>query len=456
MDQQNKLKFDIYCLDMNACIQRKEIFEIIKRDFFSNYNNFSKAIDIKQISTIDNINGVVYLITFNYSGYEVTSIIKCGKLDADNIFHEYKVGLFLNNFVNKLPLLVKTYQYFDTCPTSLQYLKQISPGSKKGCDENQRSAIMIEALSPSITLKKFLSTESPINIENELKYILFQIYYTLVYLENEFTHYDLHLENILLHKLSNNTFIEYNYILNDGTPINFKSKYIVKIIDYGRSFYNDTSEGDKIICSEFPFSREYNKSTDLMLLNSVGTNSNTPKNIKDIRLKMSHLYNNLLSNNVKQHYKFNDSGSINTRQNNFKQQTIDLYTNGRLILPTESTTIAQINNINDALQNFVELISSKVEISKNITYVEQDLKMGTVTVFPNHTNKDYLFEFSRDFMRKSEEIKENEIGEKFKLSEKNEFLGDDYMSIGGKNKKNMTNKNNNKLKRRKSKKITRK
>jgi hypothetical protein len=315
---------------------------------------------------------------------------------------------------------------------------------------------MIEALSPSITLKKFLNTEIQINIENELKYILFQIYYTLVYLENEFTHYDLHWENILLHKLSYNTYIEYNYILNDGTLINFKSKYIVKIIDYGRSFYNDTSEGDKIICSEFPFSREYNKSTDLMLLNNVGTNSNTPRNIKDIRLKMTHLYDDLLTNNVKQHYKFNVSGSINTRQNTFKQQTIDLYTQRRLILPTESTSIDKINNINDALQNFVELISSKDEIRKNNTYVEQNLKMGTVTVFPKHIDKDYLFEFNREFIEKAKEIKENEIGEKFKSTVKNEFLGDDDISIGGKNKKNKTIKYKNKLKRRKSKKITRK
>jgi hypothetical protein len=274
-------------------------------------------------------------------------------------------------------------------------------------------------------------------------------------LSQVFTHYDLHYENVMLYEPVKGKHIEYNYHYPDHT-VTFNSKYIVKIIDSGRSFYNDTSESDKIICSEFPFSREYNKSTDLMLLNNVGTNSNTPKNIKDIRLKMMHLYDDLLTNNVKQHYKFNDSGPMYTRQNTFKQQTIALYSQQRLILPTESTTIDEINNINDALQNFVELISSEDEIRKNITYVEQDLKMGTVTVFPKHTDKDYLFEFNREFMKKAEEIKENEIGEKFKSTEKSELLGEDDMSIGGKNKNNKTIKYKYKLKRRKSKKITRK
>lgn len=457
----NVSKLSTYCLDENACKQDKDIFNIIKNEIFKNFNSFSNALEIKQISTADNVNGFVYVIIFSYGKIEASAIIKCPTRDSeDNIMHEYKVGLFLNNYTDKLPLLINTYQYFNTCPTTLQYLKEISPGTNKECQS--RSAIMIESLSSSITLKKFLQQEDSSIIDNELKYILFQIYYTLVYLEDEFTHYDLHLENILLHELSDNTYINYNYILDNGTSINFKSKYLVKIIDYGRSFYNMKGDNSDIICSDFPFSRYYNKSADLILLKYIGYNSKTPENIKVIARKTSKLFEGLSHKKVTDYYKFNTDSRINTRQSYYIQKTIDLYNHSKLILPMDSSTPAEINNINDVLQNFVELITQPDEILKNNSYIGGiSLKIADLTVYPKKENKDYTITFSEEFLRESDNIRRrNEVkivNKNLNETVKREFLlEDDDISIGGKIKRSKTRKNNNKRKNPKSKKNNKK
>ena len=62
----------------------------------------------------------------------------------------------------------------------------------------------------------------------------------LASLINEFTHYDLHTSNVLLYEPVKNSCITYNYHLISGKIVTFKSKYIAKIIDYGRCYYDDT------------------------------------------------------------------------------------------------------------------------------------------------------------------------------------------------------------------------
>ena len=64
----------------------------------------------------------------------------------------------------------------------------------------------------------------------------------LATLVNTFTHYDLHTENVLIYEPVKGKCIQYRYLLNDGTIVEFKSAYIVKIIDYGRSFFIDDSQ----------------------------------------------------------------------------------------------------------------------------------------------------------------------------------------------------------------------
>ena len=83
--------------------------------------------------------------------------------------------------------------------------------------------------------------------------MLFQVYFPLYYLQEEFTHNDLHSNNILYYTPfpGSNRYVQLIYHMADGTTISFKSKYIMKIIDYGRSFVKTLSvETIDAVCSE--------------------------------------------------------------------------------------------------------------------------------------------------------------------------------------------------------------
>ena len=56
--------------------------------------------------------------------------------------------------------------------------------------------------------------------------------------KKKFTHYDLHDKNVMMYKPVDGKYLEYHYHLANGTVISFKSQYISKIIDYGRSYIN--------------------------------------------------------------------------------------------------------------------------------------------------------------------------------------------------------------------------
>jgi hypothetical protein len=71
----------------------------------------------------------------------------------------------------------------------------------------------------------------------EMMSVLYILYFSLHLLKTQFTHYDLHGSNVLLYKPSQNGYI--NYVFHeDKRVVRFKSRFIPKIIDYGRSFYS--------------------------------------------------------------------------------------------------------------------------------------------------------------------------------------------------------------------------
>jgi hypothetical protein len=74
--------------------------------------------------------------------------------------------------------------------------------------------------------------------ENDFFNVLYQLYFTLSLFKYKFTHYDLHLENVLLYIPNKKGYITYHYS-SKGKVINFHSPYLVKIIDYGRCYINN-------------------------------------------------------------------------------------------------------------------------------------------------------------------------------------------------------------------------
>jgi hypothetical protein len=106
--------------------------------------------------------------------------------------------------------------------------------------EPSQMAVMIQHIKDASTLNKMFL--KPLFIERDLLNVLYQIYMPLATLANTFTHYDLHLNNVLIYEPVKGKYIQYKYLLNDGSVVEFKSSYIAKIIDYGRSFFEDNSE----------------------------------------------------------------------------------------------------------------------------------------------------------------------------------------------------------------------
>ena len=198
--------------------------------------------------------------------------------------YEYNVGLYLNK-VNKLyPCFVETYGLFtykkeeywtffrdtkkiDDLHALQEALKQLPLDYAVGCPKSKHLAILIQHLPRPKTLDE-LSDDS-LFIKDELLWALFQLYIPLARLMSNFTHYDLHLGNILMYEPIEGKYIEYHY---HNTPtvnrsekstrktqtaheasmkletIVFKSSYLLKIIDYGRSyFYEDEKNNARAV-----------------------------------------------------------------------------------------------------------------------------------------------------------------------------------------------------------------
>ena len=289
--QKNIIEFlNVMCSNAGQCIAFGKENLKIKR-LFSNFNSFHFVTEAKQIGTNgDAANGFVIElknVTQQYIAYTVLKM--CQNDTADSLVYEYTVGReFVNQQLNFFPCFIETYSLFLYPPTKYAEIKNHIT-SKKGfnsnifilksgaqnvsktvkpnemCQFSQNFAILIQHLHDVLTLSEFLDKFIYYTIsEEEILYILYQIYLPLSVLSGVFTHYDLHWENVLLYQpFNNNGRIHFKYHLPDGEIVEFYSRYLVKIIDYGRCYYysNDTSNSKTIynkICDEPECSNEQN------------------------------------------------------------------------------------------------------------------------------------------------------------------------------------------------------
>jgi hypothetical protein len=102
------------------------------------------------------------------------------------------------------------------------------------CKNGDNFAILIQYIDNPISIYDFVDKhESDYSFDAQILAILFQIYAPLSYLKDEFTHYDLHLNNVLLYELPKGKFVELKYKdERDGFSTTIRTNYIVKIIDY--------------------------------------------------------------------------------------------------------------------------------------------------------------------------------------------------------------------------------
>jgi hypothetical protein len=254
---------------------------------------------------------------------------------TDNLVYEYLAGVCcVNNLSTMFPIFVDTYAVYsidDTLKKQIRQFKNISGTVLKKylhevpiniisnyaemCRLYKYLCLSIQHCPNLITLGKLSKIQ---NINIELGIILFQIYYTLSECKHVYTHYDLHTENAGVIELEKDYCIQYiyNFVDNSGKLriIKFKSKYIVKILDYGRSYFIGTLPDKTIIRSSdilkhIPYTPECNPPNKHGFYDDPKyfINPSVPNHSHDLRLlhsikedlgsipELSHLSKNMLT-----------------------------------------------------------------------------------------------------------------------------------------------------------------
>ena len=264
------------CSDSGMCIAvGKEIRQINK--FFNHFTDFTYVSDPVKPIGVPSANGFIKEITYTRDGYKSYAILKSSvgpkdslSLPPDNLMYEYEVGQYINKQNSIFSCFLETYGMFlykrdegwtffkvhshklidKTALNQLSLMPAVD--YKKACLYSKYIAILIQHINKAKTFFDFInqSAKEPnadkrvykLNIDTIC--ILYQIYFTLDILKDEFTHYDLHADNVLLYEPVKNGYITYHYHLISGKTIIFHSKYIAKIIDYGRCYFHENNKNN--------------------------------------------------------------------------------------------------------------------------------------------------------------------------------------------------------------------
>jgi len=212
------------------------------------------------------VNGFVTEIIISESKFDKSLVLKSNSARSnDNLWYEYKVGLYLNSLLDKYPLFCKTYNmYRYASPEDKAIIQNLPKKDQMGDKETAKGVlkrlvppqsdthyttpeeicILIQNVPRAQTLQSLLDLFNEVTepeIKKEMRHdilcILYQVYFVLRDL-TDFAHNDLHSENVLAVE-AENEYYHFVYI-HDGKKVEFYCKYAVKIIDYGRCFFKDT------------------------------------------------------------------------------------------------------------------------------------------------------------------------------------------------------------------------
>ena len=321
------------CSEAGVCIAFG--IEALKiKEYFRNFS-FDLVDKIKKIGA-PSANGFVNELQYSKRGYNAYAVLKSStSFAADNLMYEYRVGQFLNKMAFLFPCFLETYGLFKykshddwhdmktTVMTPEIFRTLLTPQPydfKVGCHDSMYMAVLIQHIRGCKTVKETLG---PFTFQHILP-ILFQVYYPLYHMRKHFTHYDLHMDNVVLYEPAPGQYIQFHYHTAKGV-VSFKSPDIAKIIDYGRSYIHDGETSKDIYdhvcqldeckpnCGEdygfgtFPLSNEHgfyhivtqkkNESHDLRFLNTVLDTLKTfatpawfKTYIDSIKLEYTHMY----------------------------------------------------------------------------------------------------------------------------------------------------------------------
>ena len=257
------------CPNSGDCVSLGKFVPLLKQ-YFENFKQ-KYAYEIKRIGTPSN-NGFVNAITYRKDGYDAYCVLKsASRPTSDNLFYEWWIGeKFINKLVDKFPCFVETYDMHihdndanyemlktnriinkQTIDSTNQLINIKSDAPSKinindfielSCEKPTTLGVLIQHLNPTQLTSFYLFVEdyksSEIGFNLLIFQVLLQLFIPLGSLANHFTHNDLHGSNILLYRLPNKQYVTLKYTFKDKT-VTMKTPYIVKMIDYGRSYYSD-------------------------------------------------------------------------------------------------------------------------------------------------------------------------------------------------------------------------
>ena len=268
----------VACKNPDSCLAIGKYAEIVKT-YFEDFRNLS-YVDMSAIEHIGNpsANGFILEMPFVKNNYTSYTALKCSATQtSDNLFYEYYVGkFFINKYLNIYPCFVETYDCYrikDDFTWSIMN-NQLKRFKKMNDINNDLSRLNVdvgnlELFSDSCVNSRLLSVliqhfdnfnsigsefdDNYANIKYDLLNIMFQVYFPLCALDKNYTHYDLHSGNVFLYKPYGDKeymLMRYHDIDKNGNErgvYEFPSEYMVKIIDYGRNYFNNGTITTKTI-----------------------------------------------------------------------------------------------------------------------------------------------------------------------------------------------------------------
>jgi len=256
------------------------------RAFFNNYNLSLVAKNaVKRIGGNSN-NGFVLEVPFVKDNYKAYTVLKSTQdADSDNLFYEALVGIYINKKNYIFPCFLETYGLYQW-PNKAQReaafdgeVEQLDQLERKNmsynnffdkpefisdtCLKAQLGCVLIQHIHGARTLLNHIRSlkKNMLFFTYHLVQYLYQIYAPLGVLSNEYTHYDLKTDNVLLYTLGkdrdadyhktaitsegvphNGEYITMNYHYPNGKVVSFNTFDIVKIIDYGRCYFKESEK----------------------------------------------------------------------------------------------------------------------------------------------------------------------------------------------------------------------
>jgi len=214
-------------------------------------------------------NGFIRKLQYINNGYTLDVVLKSNQTpSSDNLYYEYLAGQCINEFSKYYPFFSRTYglgnyktdtdwKIFNKIKeTSIflysmnEYLNFLNPTQytknvETSCIDSKNINIMTQYIPIKRSLWDYIVAFSPSNKFNpvykmHLTSIISTLYLTygcLSKLANYFTHYDLHMSNIVLYEIPDRKYIDVVAKTSSG-DLQFKTRYLPIIIDYGRSYFN--------------------------------------------------------------------------------------------------------------------------------------------------------------------------------------------------------------------------